>query len=78
MTYLVRVDAVRPNAVFGFDVVDGVVANAAPIACWMNGKRGKDMVGYWRKRGATVSWELVPQPEPVKAQAKGKKVAVLA
>lgn len=53
--YLVRVDT--DYACFGFDVRNGRVAKAAPIAGWMVGRTGKAMVDYWRGRGAHVTWQ---------------------
>lgn len=55
--WLVRVDV--PFACFGFEVAGGHVVRAAPVAGWMVGKRGAEMVTYWRSRGATVTWEWV-------------------
>lgn len=56
MTYLVRVEL--PWATFGFEVVDGRVGDwCAPIAAWMQGKDGRAMVDYWRRRGGVVTWE---------------------
>lgn len=57
MTYLVRVDS--GFACFGFDVVDGIVTRCAPITRWALGEPGRDVVAYWRKRGATVTWTEV-------------------
>lgn len=55
--YLVRVDCpANPDAVFSFEVEDGVVVEAAPICRWAVGKRGREVVAYWRRRGATVTW----------------------
>jgi riboflavin biosynthesis pyrimidine reductase len=59
MGYLVRVEL--PWAVFGFVVgADGRITQAAPIAGWMEGKDGREVVRYWRGRlGAVVTWEAV-------------------
>jgi len=60
MTYLVRVDlAANPSACFGVVVADGVVTAAAPITRWAIGRLGRDIVAYWRRRGATVTWQEV-------------------
>lgn len=47
--YLVRVTT--DFACFGLVVVGGVVTGAAPIARRWVGMRGRDAVGYWRRRG---------------------------
>jgi len=44
-------------ATFGFSVFRGNVIQSAPIGRWMIGKPGRDMVNYWRARGATVTWK---------------------
>jgi len=56
--WLVRVDL--PWACFGFEVTDdGWVIEAAPIAAWTIGRRGREAVGYYRRSGR-VSWQQVP------------------
>lgn len=56
--WLVQVDT--GWACFGFDVDEsGIVTIAAPIAAWMVGKLGRDMVTYWLQRGAEVTWQTV-------------------
>ena len=59
--YLVRVE--HEGRCFGFVVSDGVVIATAPIAKWMLDKSGRDMVGYWRKKGGTVTWNSMPLDE---------------
>lgn len=59
--YLVRVT--HGTACFGLVVVGGVVTEAAPIARWCVGKRGRDAVRYWRRRGATVIWRQTAPAE---------------
>jgi hypothetical protein len=54
MTYLVRVDS--GFACFGFVVAGGRVVRSAPITKWAIGRLGRDVVAYWRNRGATVTW----------------------
>lgn len=51
-TSLVRISL--PSATFGVVVAGGVVAQAAPIAKWAIGKRGRGVVSCCRARGATV------------------------
>jgi len=56
--WLVRVD--NGFAVFGLVVDDaGVVVEAAPIARWAEGRRGREVVRYFRGRGAKVSWKEI-------------------
>lgn len=45
---------------FGFDVEDGAVTDAAPVAKWMVGKRAAWAAEYWRRRGAQVLWMKWP------------------
>ncbi|MFA4971556.1 MAG: hypothetical protein WC683_03005 [bacterium] len=53
-TWLLRVE--MQHAVFGIIVAaDGSVMEAAPIAKWSVGKRGREVVRYFRERGATVT-----------------------
>lgn len=57
--YLVRVES--DFAVFGFVVKNRVVTReCAPIAKWAIGRRGREVVDYWRKRGAKVTWIALP------------------
>jgi hypothetical protein len=63
ITHLVRID--MPYACFGMVVVNGVVTEAAPIARWSIGRRGRDSVRYWKKRGAKVQWTLLDGSETV-------------
>jgi hypothetical protein len=57
--WLVRVEL--PWACFGFEVTDdGWVIQAAPIASWTIGRRGRQVVAYYRQRGGLVSWQQVP------------------
>lgn len=50
-----------PRACFGLEVTDdGWVIEAAPIAAWTIGRRGRQVVGYYRQRGGRVSWVQVP------------------
>ena len=61
--YLVRVDL--PSACFGFEVdQDGTITFAAPIARWTLGKRGREVVAYYRKRGGEVTWTKAGQEQP--------------
>jgi hypothetical protein len=46
-------------AVFGFVVVNGVVEMSAPIAKWSIGRKGKDVVKYWKSRGAQITWRKI-------------------
>ena len=55
--WLVRVE--QPHACFAFEVTDGLVTRAAPIAGWTVGKPGRDVVGYYRDRDAQVTWQQV-------------------
>lgn len=56
--WLVRVD--NGFAVFGLIVDDaGFVTEAAPIAKWSEGRRGRDVVRYFRERGAKVTWRAI-------------------
>jgi hypothetical protein len=49
--YLVHVEL--SEACFGFEVNDqGVIVNAAPIARWTLGRRGRQVVAYYRRREA--------------------------
>lgn len=57
MSYLVRVDS--GFACFGLVVDDGIVTRCAPITRWALGKAGRDVVAYWRRRGASVTWTEV-------------------
>lgn len=64
--WLVCVDSPSyPNACWGFTVeCDGRVTECAPIGRKSDGYcswRSRDLVAYWRKRGATVTW----QPHPI-------------
>lgn len=52
--WLVRV--VQPHAVFGLVVFDGLIIEAAPIAAWAVGRRGRQVVRYFRDRGAEVQF----------------------
>ena len=52
MTHLIRVTL--PHAVFGLVVRGGVVVEAAPIARWSLGMRGRNVVSYYRARGGVV------------------------
>ena len=53
-SWLVRVE--QAHAVFAIIVgPDGVVTEAAPIAGWAKGKRGREVVKYFRERGAKVT-----------------------
>jgi hypothetical protein len=57
--WLVRVEL--PWACFGFEVTDdGWVIQAAPVAAWTVGRRGRQVVTYYRQRGGRVSWQQVP------------------
>jgi hypothetical protein len=57
--WLVQVDV--PWACFGFEVTDdGWIIEAAPIAAWTIGKRGRAVVHYHRQRGGRVCWQQVP------------------
>jgi hypothetical protein len=57
--WLVHVEL--PGACFGFEVTDdGWVIQAAPIAAWTIGRRGREVVSYYRRRGGLVSWQQVP------------------
>jgi hypothetical protein len=57
--WLVRVEL--PRACFGFEVIDdGWVIQAAPLAAWSIGRRGRVVVHYYRQRGGRVSWQQVP------------------
>jgi hypothetical protein len=55
--WLVRVE--QRHACFAFEVTDGLVTRAAPIAGWTVGKRGSAVVGYYRDRDARVTWQQV-------------------
>jgi hypothetical protein len=56
--WLVRVEL--PWACFGFEVTDdGWVIEAAPIAAWTIGRRGRQVVAHYRQRGGLVSWPRV-------------------
>jgi hypothetical protein len=49
------------GACFSFQVTsDGWVIQAAPIAAWTIGRRGRKVVGHYRRRGGRVSWQQVP------------------
>jgi hypothetical protein len=63
--WLVYVDLPRnPSACFAFIVnAEGVVAEAAPIARWAIGKRGRQVVIYYKGRQARV--EIRPIKEQV-------------
>lgn len=53
--WLVRVETAW--VCFGFVVgPSGRVTEAAPIARWTIGKPGREILAYWRHRGATVTW----------------------
>jgi hypothetical protein len=57
--WLVRVEL--PGACFGFEVTsDGWVVQAAPIAAWTIGKRGRAIVHHYQGQGGQVSWQQVP------------------
>ena len=57
--WLVQADV--PWACFGFEVTnDGWIIEAAPIAAWTIGKRGRAVVHYHRQRGGRVCWQQVP------------------
>jgi hypothetical protein len=57
--WLVRVEL--PWACFGLEVSDdGWIIQAAPIAGWTVGKRGRQVVAHYRSRGGRVSWQQVP------------------
>jgi hypothetical protein len=59
MTYLVQVTT--PWACFWYDVrPDGRVGTPPPIAAWMRGRRGRQMMQYWVLRGAQVTWQEGP------------------
>ncbi|HEX6676019.1 MAG TPA: hypothetical protein VF486_13430 [Actinomycetes bacterium] len=46
-----------PEKKFGFEVTSGGwVVQAAVIAAWTIGKRGREVVGYYRRRGGHMSW----------------------
>lgn len=56
--WLVRVEL--PWACFGFEVTDdGWVIQAAPVAAWTVGRRGRQVVAYYC-RGDRVSWQQIP------------------
>jgi hypothetical protein len=58
--YLVRVSL--PHACFAFEVDDqGVIVAAAPSARWTLGRRGRELVGYYRQRCGEVTWTKVEQ-----------------
>ena len=49
------------GACFSFEVTsDGWVIQAAPIAAWTISRRGRKVVGYYRRRGGRVRWQQVP------------------
>lgn len=58
-THLVRVETAR--ACFGFEVrVDGQVGRRAPYtARAARGRTARALVGYWRGRGAKVTWKEI-------------------
>jgi hypothetical protein len=57
--WLVRVES--PWACFGLEVTDdGWIIQAAPIAAWTIGNRGRQVVAHYRGRGGQVSWLQVP------------------
>jgi hypothetical protein len=57
--WLVRVEL--PGACFGFEVTsDGWVIQAALIAAWTIGRRGRAVVACYRARGGQVGWQQVP------------------
>ncbi len=39
---------------------DGWVIQAASVAAWTIGRRGRQVVGYYRQRGGRVSWQQLP------------------
>lgn len=44
-----------PWACFGFEIDEaGTIIATAPIAGWMLGKPGDQMIAYWEKRGAEI------------------------
>lgn len=49
---LVRVDL--PWAVFGLILEDNVVIEAAPIASWATGKSAREVLAYYKGRGARL------------------------
>lgn len=49
---LIRV--VLPWAVFGLIVEDGIVVEAAPIAAWATGKSAREVLAYYKGRGARL------------------------
>lgn len=49
---LVRVSL--PWATFGLVVVDGKIAEAAPVAGWSTGKPIESVAAYYRRRGGVV------------------------
>lgn len=80
-TYLVRIEV--HNLCFGFEVIDGVVGEwCAPVAKWMIGKRGRDVVRYWSDKGAVVTWQRTDvvmdgqeaQDEPVAESVRRRPV----
>lgn len=56
-SWLVCVDLLY--ACFGLVIVDGVVARAPPIAFWTIGRLGREVVAYYRRKGAHVSWQEI-------------------
>ena len=51
----------RALGALGFEVTDdGWVIQAAPVAAWTVGRRGRQVVTYYRQRGGRVSWQQVP------------------
>lgn len=53
--WVVTVDTGWAN--FGFVVREGVVAECAPLTAWARGRSGREVVAYWRGRGAEVTWQ---------------------
>jgi hypothetical protein len=57
--YLVRVEL--PRTRFAFEVDDqGVIVVAAPVARWTIGRRGREVVAHYQRRGSRVSWQQIP------------------
>ncbi len=49
------------RSLLGFEVTsDGWVIQAAPIAAWTVGKRGRAVVAHYRQQGGQVTWRQVP------------------
>lgn len=54
-----------PHACFGIIVEDGIVVEAAPIARWATGKLAREVLLYYKKKGAKI--ELAGRTQEAKS-----------